>query len=1060
MLEIPASSMLKSSRAPGLLNHLTRRHVALWMMIALSPFRALGDVDFANEVRPILSATCFACHGPDAEHREADLRLDQPSRILDAEAGLVTPGDLDASELWLRVNSDDPELQMPPPDAEVQLTAEQREVIRTWIAEGADWEEHWAFVPPERPTGLKGTDQTNGWAKNAIDQLVYRRLKANGLEPSPATEKLTWLRRASLDLIGLPPTPAEAESFLQDPSEQAYERAVERLLASEHYGERWARIWLDAARYADSDGYEKDKPREVWFYRDWVIRSFNHDLPYDQFIVQQIAGDLLPSPTPSTQVATGFLRNSMINEEGGVDPEQFRMEAMFDRMDAVGKAVLGLTINCAQCHSHKYDPLSQEEYYSMFAFLNNSHEAQVTVYTDDERVRIQRIAERVASITRRLTSSDPDWKQDFSDWQRAQLEVRQSNWEIAAQLDFDDASIGGQKFRRLDDGSYLAGGYAPTKFRPKMSLQTKLTKVTAFRLELLTDPNLPRHGPGRSIFGTAALSEFDVEFVPDDDSGKTVNLKFARAEADSHPSHQPLGDTYDDRSNKPRVTGPIAYAVDDDESTAWTTSLSPGRSNQPQTALFVLEQPIEMANKGTFHVYLSQRHGGWNSDDNQTHNLGRFRISLTDDAKPTLPKTRPELREICETPAEERTAAEAARLLTYWCTIQPQWQEGAKQIEQLWNEHPLGTTQLVLQERKQRRDTSLLNRGDFLSPIKPVEPGVPAFLHPMDSRYQHEPLRLQFARWLVDPRSPTTARSIVNRIWQSYFGIGIVETSDDLGSQSTPPSDQDLLDLLAVDFMEHGWSLKWLHRQIVLSATYRQSSNVSRELYQRDPYNRLLARGARFRVHSELVRDIMLAASGLLNRDVGGRSVYPPAPEFLFQPPVSYGPKTWTVETGPNRYRRGLYTFRFRSVPYPMLEAFDGPPGNVACVRRSRSNTPLQSLTTLNEPLAMECAVGLASEVLSHAPDDDLKAINYAMLRCVTRRPTETEATILLGMLDKQRKRLAAGEIRADEIVAAGNRVASATASSKDDAKTSRELAAWTLLARVLLNLDETITKE
>ncbi len=925
----------------------------LFLLARLSAATAAEDrVEFGSDIRPILAENCFACHGPDDGQREADLRLDTQAAATSQDHGAIVPGDLEASEAWQRIISDDPDLQMPPPDSGKELTGTQRELIRRWIEQGAKWSQHWSFVAPVRPD-VPAT-RNSAWVKNPIDAFVLQRLEQAGLHPSSEAVRTTWLRRVALDLIGLPPGPDEVDAFVADESGDAHDKVIDRLLESKHYGERWGRIWLDAARYADSDGYEKDKPREVWFYRDWVIDALNGDMPYDQFIIEQVAGDLLPNAGQNERVATGFLRNSMINEEGGVDPEQFRMEAMFDRMDAIGKSVLGLTINCGQCHSHKYDPLTQEEYYRMFAFLNNSYEAQPAVYTREEQEQIAALRAATTEIDELLQRGHPGWQADFAKWQDAQNQLRQPTWQ-PCDLEFDDTTIGGQKFLPQTDRSYLAQGYAPTKFRPQMTLQTDLSRVTGIRLELLTDPNLPRGGPGRSLEGTCGLTEFEVEWAPQSDPGKVARVKIASATADVQPVRQPLKEVYSDRSEKQRVTGPVEYAIDGDPLTAWTTDIGYGRSNVSRTAVFAFDKPLELSEPTFIHIFLSQQHGGWNSDDNQTFNIGKFRISLTSDDDPKSHPLPPSVREICEIPPDLRTQEQTARLFACWRATVPEWSKENGKVEELWAKHPPGATQLVLQERAQPRVTSLLNRGDFLSPRYEVEPAVPGFLHAMSASTAGPP-RLAFAQWLVDRRAPTTARSIVNRIWQAYFGSGLVETADDLGTQGTPPSHPELLDWLTVELMENDWSLKHLHRLITSSATYRQSSHVTTELYAQDPYNRLLARGPRFRVDAEIVRDITLAASGLLNCTIGGPSVYPPAPDFLFKPPASYGPKTWNEAHDDNRYRRGLYTFRFRSVPYPMLETFDAPPGNVSCVRRSRSNTPLQSLTSLNEPLFIECA--------------------------------------------------------------------------------------------------------
>ncbi len=964
-------------------------------------------LDFTRDVRPILSDKCFTCHGPDPAERKGDLRLDTPAGALaETESGVrpVVPGDPEQSELYWRITSDFETEVMPPPDAGKPLTAAEIETLTRWITQGADFDVHWAFVAPVRPE--VPTVANPDWCRNPIDEFVLARLEREGLSPSPEADRVTLIRRLALDLTGLPPTPEEVDAFVADPQPEAVGRLVDRLLASPHHGERWARHWLDAARYADSDGFEKDKARQVYFYRDWVVDAFNRDLPYDRFIIEQIAGDLLPGATQDQIVATGFLRNSMINEEGGVDPEQFRMTAMFDRMEAIGKGVLGLTIQCAQCHTHKYDPVTQEEYYRMFAFLNNAHEANVAVYTPHQQRERAEVFRRIDEIEAGLKHRNPDWAERMASWEET-VRGDQPDWRVVRpELD----ASGGQKHDLLDDGSILAAGYAPTKHTTEFTATTDLDSVTAVRLELLNDPNLPLGGPGRSIEGLFGLTEFQVVAKPADGKGDAKPVKIARATADVNPPEQLLAPILDDKSGKRRVTGPIGYAIDDDNLTAWGIDNGPGRRNVPRKAVFVFEEPVSFPGGAVLTFKLVQLHGGWNSDDNQNNNLGRFRFAVTDDPDAEADPLPSNVRAIVERPREApRAPTETAAVFRYWRTMVPAWDQANAEIEALWHQHPEGASQLALKERETVRDTFLLERGEYLKPTDEVEPGVPEFLQPMPET-DGPPDRLDFARWLVDRDSPTTARAIVNRVWQSYFGIGIVETSEDLGSQSPPPSHPELLDWLAVEFMDSGWSLKHLHRLITTSATYRQSSTVTPELQARDPYNRLLARGPRFRVDAEIVRDIALEASGLLNHELGGPSVHPPAPDFLFQPPASYGPKPWDEDTGPDRYRRALYTFRFRSVPYPALEAFDAPNGDASCVRRSRSNTPLQALVTLNEPLFLECARALARRAIEEGGDCDADRLTYAFRLCTARTPTERENALLLDLLQRQSERFASGD--------------------------------------------------
>jgi hypothetical protein len=1048
---------------------------------------AADRVDFTRQVRPILAANCLHCHGQDPAHREAELRLDVFESPDDETAGaesVITRGDVDASELISRITADDADIRMPPAASGKTLKPEEIEILRRWVAEGAEYKKHWSFVAPQRPPVPQVSDAT--WVRNPIDAFILARLEAEGLKPSPPAAANTLLRRVSLDLVGLPPTldelsayqsvaapgvarpesakgVAEAASTNATPFggpqsvppedlaiKAAYDAQVDRLLASPHYGERWGRLWLDAARYADSDGFEKDKPRFVWHYRDWVLDALNADKPYDDFIVEQIAGDLLPSATQDQRVATGFLRNSMINEEGGIDPEQFRMEALFDRMDAVGKSVLGLTIQCAQCHTHKYDPIEHADYYRMFAFLNNCDEGQIAAYDDQEQSQWAETQKLIQLIEDELKEDNPDWQQQMAAWESSLTEDA-TEWTIVRpELD----ASGSQKHYLLEDGSVLAAGYAPCTHQTDFTAEVKEpTRITAIRLELLNDPNLPHGGPGRSIYGLFGLTEFKVNAAPLAKPGKKTDLKFVKATADVSPEERLLDAAFDDRSGRRRVTGPIEYAIDGIDETAWSGDIGPGRSNVPHQAVFVLEKPIKLGAGKRLTFGLLQNHGGWNSDDNQNNNLGRFRFSVTSAENAVADTIPAAVRKILAIPAEQRTPAQVNAVFSHWRTTVADWSETNRRLDALWQSHPRGTTQLTLVERAVPRKTYRLDRGNFLAPAEEVAPGTPAFLHPLE---KEQPNRLDFARWLTDKRSPTTARAIVNRIWQAYFGAGLVSTAEDLGTQGDLPTHPELLDWLAMELMDNDWSLKHIHRLIVSSATYQQSATVSPELLERDPMNQLVARGPRYRVDAETVRDIALAASGLLTDKIGGPSVYPPAPDFLFKPPTSYGPKTWAYDNGADKYRRAIYTFRYRSVPYPALENFDAPRGDISCVRRVRSNTPLQALTTLNEALYLEASRELAKRTIAEGGADAKERIAYAVRRCLSREPRPEELAVLEDFLARQQERFHAEgadpwPLIADEKPADGKLALNTT---------PPDLAAWTALSRVVLNLDETITKE
>jgi len=1006
--------------------------------------RASRHVDFGTEVLPILTDSCGKCHGPNMQM--ARLRLDAKSTAFQGgQSGkAIVPGKPGDSLLYQRIAGISEQARMPMGGK--PLSPEQIATIRTWIEQGAEWPDgmgaqvaavktHWAFVPPVRPSVPRVSQPA--WVRNPIDSFVLAKLDQEKLTPSPEADRATLLRRVSLDLTGLPPTPAEVDAFVNDRSAGAFEKQVDRLLASPHYGEKWGRTWLDAARYADSDGFEKDKQRTVWFYRDWVINALNRDLPYNQFVIDQVAGDLLPHATQDEIVATGFLRNSMINEEGGIEPEQFRMEAMFDRMDAIGKGILGITIQCAQCHTHKYDPIQHEDYYRMFAFLNNAHEANVAVYTPDENMKRADLFRQIRELEGTLRHHHSDWPQRMAEWE-AQVTANQPVWTVLRPV-VDTITDGGQRYVAMPDGSFLASGYAPTKHRVKMTVKTDVANITAFRLELLNDPNLPLGGPGRSLNGTGALTEFEVDAAPADHPDKTTHVKFIKATADINPPETELAAVFDDKSGRRRVTGPVDFAIDGKEDTAWGIDAGPGRRNQPRKAVFLADHPISNPGGTILTFYLRQDHGGWNSDDNQTNNLGRLRLSLTITPGAIADPLPASVREILAIPASQRTPRQMETVFSYWRTTVPDWKETNDQIEALWKQHPEGAAQLVLLQRAEPRETHILTRGDFLKPAKLVTPGVPKFLNPLPT--DSNPDRLTFARWMVDPKAPTTARSLVNRVWQGYFGTGIVATSENFGTQCEPPSHPELLDWLAVEFMEKGWSQKKLHRLIVTSATYRQSSHVTPDLYARDPYNRLLARGPRFRMEAEMIRDVALADSGLLSLKMGGPSVFPPQPEGVWDLP--YNDDKWTESKGEDKYRRAIYTFIRRTAPYPSLLTFDGTSREFCTVRRIRTNTPLQALTTLNDPAFFEAAQALARRLTAGGGKDPRAQAAYGFRLCTGRSPKPAELDRLLAGFENERAYFAAHPMEATRTSKGGNAT----------------LAAWTIVSNALLNLDEAITK-
>jgi mono/diheme cytochrome c family protein len=847
------------------------RYLTLLLAISFAgPLRA-EPVDYARDIKPLLAKNCAGCHGPTKQ--AASLRLD-------SFAGIIKGGNLgttlvpakSAESLLIQAVSG-AKKDLPKMPLKGELTRDEIALLRRWIDEGAKGpaqeevvaaakSRHWSFQPIQtRPLPKTKSD---AWVRNPIDRFILAELEKKGIAPSPEADRVTLIRRLSLDLRGLPPTIEEVEVFLKEANakpEEAYEALVDRLLASPHYGEVQARHWLDQARYADSNGYSIDAPRSIWKYRDWVIDAFNNDLPFDQFTIQQLAGDLLPNATIEQRIATGFHRNTQINQEGGIDLEQFRVESIVDRVGTTGTVWLGLTIGCCQCHDHKFDPISQREYYQFFAFFNNCDEPNLEIISPEAQKLRQEIRDRLTGVEKHLKMLDPTNADNIELWERSITEE--------------------------------------------------------------TRPKVPK--AIRDIFLVA-----------------------------------PAG-----RNAKQKKTLDDAYRFAD----------------QTRHPIGALASPFS----ALAHTQFLQT---------------RF----------DLVRARDELKK----------------------------------------QEPAAITSMIIAERKAAaRQTHVLLGGDFLRKGVAVGPGTPSTLHELSVANKKGLSRLDLARWIVDPNNPMTARVIVNRWWGQFFGNGIVETENDFGTQGTTPSHPELLDWLAAEFMKRKWSVKAMHKLIVMSAAYRQSSKARPDLNVVDPRNRLLARQARVRVASEVVRDVCLASSGLLNPKIGGPSVFPPQPEGVYR--FTQVDKAWKASTGPDRYRRGMYTYFWRSAPHPALVVFDAPDASMTCTRRSRSNTPLQALTLLNDAGFYEYAGGMAQRILKEAPSDDSGRLNYAFRLCMSRKPTARELSRLQGFLASQKLDFAFA-------VAEARRLVDAKPDEPDSMAVER--ASWMMTARVLMNLDEFITRE
>lgn len=981
-------------------------------------------IDFAAQVRPLFAAHCVKCHGP--AESQSGLRLDRFDLVRKGgdRGPAVIPGKA-ARSLLIQALRGQGDLTPMPAEAP-RLAPDKIALIERWINEGAvgpadtqaptDTKKHWAFQPIRRPSvpRLPGDRET----VNPIDAFVRTRLGVEHLKPSAEADRSTLIRRLSLDLRGLPPRPEEVEAFRRDQRPGAYERLVDRMLASPAYGERWGRHWLDQARYADSNGFTIDSARSIWKYRDWVISAINGDLPFDKFATEQLAGDLLPRASTEALVATGFHRNTLVNEEGGTDKEQFRIEAVMDRVNTTGAVFLGLTVGCAQCHHHKFDPISQRDYYNLFAIFNNCDEPTLPVPTTAQTRRLEDLDRQITDAGKPLADYDRKLGASQTAWERQVAKRPAARWTV-----LEPSAVRTEKgtvLNALSDHSLILDFTVPPNDTYHIEADVPASEITAIRLEALTHPSLPLSGPGRGdTTGNFVLSEFELRAKPLKPAGGAKDdwhvVKLASAVAD----HAQEGFA-------------AASAIDGSRATGWSIGTKVGSPHVDRELIVFPAEPIKNAGGTRIEVVLRQQY----PEPNLL--IGRLRLSAAGGPAEAL-KTPNSIRDLALIPKAKRTKAQRAELAAAFRTADPNRALLAGRVDVLRSERTdLGRmipTTLVLHERPQPRESHIMIRGDFLRPGARVSGGVPAFLPPLAEKAA-VPTRLDLARWLFEPANPLTARVTVNRMWQHFFGAGLVETENDFGTQGSPPTHPELLDWLSAEMVHRGWSRKSLHRLIVTSATYRQSSFMRDDLREHDPNNRLLARQSRVRLEAESVRDAALAASGSLYEKIGGPSVFPPQPEGLYV--VTQTKKSWREERGPDRFRRGLYIHFWRSSPYPLLPTFDAPDGNTTCTRRARSNTPLQALTLANDRVFAEMARILAKRILEGETIDPASRIRRAFEICLSREPNRAEEVRLAAFIDSQR---------------------SAAGSGQED-RAAADLVAWTAGARVLLNLDEFITRE
>ncbi len=1035
-------------------------------VLSLSAICAAEDpVDFNRDIRPILSDRCFLCHGPDEATREADLRLDFQAA---AHERVISPGSLEESELWRRINSQEDYERMPPPDSHKELSAAEIELLRRWILAGAAYQQHWSFGPPVQPAVPDVED--GRFAAHPIDAFIYQRLKSAGLTPSDRATKEVLIRRATLDLTGLPPTIAEVDAFLNDDSPAAYEKVVDRLLASRRFGERMAVEWMDVARYGDTSVFHADGPRDMWIWRDWVIDAYNDNMPFDEFTVKQLAGDLLPNASLADKIATGFNRNNASTDEGGAIAEEFRVEYVVDRVKTTSMTWLGLSMECAQCHDHKYDPISQEDYYRFFAFFNqaadpgmqtrNGNQQPLVQIPDEEKQRqIPGVESEIAAAKQRQAQLAEDTTEEFQ------------AWEVALRARLADVELEGlSHYFPLDeeqDGLFADSACTerPAKIVGKAKFQDG---QVAKALKTSGSQYLQAPDAGATLERTDAFSYGCWIYADGKPSGAPI------ARMDDGKNHRGwdillyndgrvaahLVNQWPDNSAKvqgaggfqPKTWHHVFVTYDGSSKAAGLRIYVDGRAIPTETQTdslsesIVSEAPLTIGRRTPGSVF-----NGF-VDDVRIYNreLSADEIALlVEDAK---------LGPLLQVDPAERTAEQTEKLQQHYLQHEnADYQALAGQIESLNSRladlrKPL-TSVMVMQDLPEPRQTYVLSRGQYDAPDKerPVQPGVPEFLTPLDEAAPAN--RLGLARWIVDPQNPLTARVAVNRLWKTFFGRGLVETVEDFGAQGQWPTHPELLDWMATDFVAHGWDRKRLIKQIVMSETYCQSSKFDQARFEKDPDNLLLARGPRFRLAGEFVRDQALFVSGLLNPEIGGPGVKPYQPMGLWNEVSLQGNLRFQQDHGEDLYRRSLYTYWKRSAPPPSMTIFDAPTREKCTIRRGTTNTPLQALVLLNDEQFVEAARMFAERILKEGGATTESRIDFAVRATTSHQPSPRTTAVLKAAVENERQVFSAEPEKATALLSIGER-------PRDEKLDPAEHAAWTIVASMILNLDQTMTRE
>ncbi len=1032
---------------------------------ALAAGAAETTVDFNRDVRPILSDRCFACHGPDAEDRQAGLRLDlraAATAALESGVTAVVPGDPAASALAERITSTDPDLVMPPPHIGKPITPAEAEILRRWIAAGAEYQGHWAFERVERPAVPAVPD--TGWAKTPIDRFILARLAAEGLAPNAEAERVTLARRLALDLTGLPPDPAAVDAFLADTAPDAYEKYVDALLASPHYGERMAIEWLDAARYADSHGYQTDSSRSNWPWRDWLIRASNDNLPFDQFTIQQLAGDMLPDASRDQVVATGFNRNHRINGEGGIIAEEWRVETVIDRVETTGQTWLGLTVGCSRCHDHKYDPLTQREFYALFALFNNvpengtimgssnrsggNSDPLFEIPSPEQDVELARLTQVVADAEAAVASEVAGIDALVAAWEKSlggAVATAGKAWEPFEPLEL--RSAGGASFRRSEDGSWVVEGTNPPRDTYEFESLLPGQSFGGLLIEVIPDAALADGGFGRAGNGNIVVSKLEVEIEPAE-GGDPVPVKLARAEADYEQQNWPAAAVLTGQKGK-------GWAIDGND---------PAKRQPRHLAVFPAAV-VNVTENSRLVVRIRQ-------EAFDGHAIGRFRLSVTG-VDPALmgaggPNMPPAVTTALAVGADKRSKDQQQTLRKFYREkvdgpikrAEAAREAAKKSLAEFRQTLP---TAMVMKEGSPR-EAFLLLRGEYDKRGEKVLPGLPAFLPPLPEGTQAD--RLALARWIVSRDNPLTARVWVNRAWERFFGTGLCKTSENLGSQAEYPSHPELLDWMAAEFMEGTslppiggqpagpWNMKAFTKLLVTSAVYRQAATVTPDKLAKDPGNRLLARAPRIRLPGEIVRDQALAAAGLIVPTIGGPSVRPWMPDGVWDETSKYGDlRGYKPDTGAGRYRRSMYTVWKRTAAPPTMLLFDAPNRETCQVKRSRTNTPLQALALLNETTFVEAAQGLAKRMLAEGGGSPAERLARGFRLAIGRVPTAAELATLVAGFEADRAAFAADAAAAEKFAGFG-------LVKPPEGMAAQEFAAYALTANVIINLDEFVMRE